>query len=73
MSNKKSLNPKNIVSQNDNNNYNHTNTSYNESFSNKLILPVENASDKHSDESSFSSIMKKNNLLFEEKNVFASF
>ena len=69
MSNIKSLNPKNILSQNDNNNYNQTNTSYNESFSNKLILPVENASDKHSDESSFSSIMKKNNLLFEEKNV----
>ena len=42
---------------------------YNETFAGKDLLPLKNTESKKEDEDSFSSAIKKNNLLFEEKSV----
>lgn len=60
------LKPKNIKSKDDNK---IINSSYNETLSNKLFLPEENIDKKDNEESSFSSVIKKKNLLFEEQDV----
>ena len=60
------LKPKNIISKNDNK---INDSSYNETLSNKLFLPEENIDKKDNEESSFSSVIKKKNLLFEEQDV----
>ena len=62
------FNPKD-VELNVQNKTNNSDTSYNETIAVKNLLPLENADLKPEDEDSFSSVIKKNNLLFEEKSV----
>ena len=64
-----SFNPKDIE-LNVENKTNISNSLYNETIVDKNLLPLEKQDLKKEDEDSFSSVIKKNNLLFEQKNRF---
>ena len=63
-----SFNPKDIE-LNVENKTNISNSLYNETIVDKNLLPLEKQDLKKEDEDSFSSVIKKNNLLFEQKSV----
>ena len=65
---KEQNNPKDIEINIENKN-NNLNNSYNETLAGKNLLPLKDIEAKKDDEDSFSSVIKKNNLLFEEKSV----
>ena len=59
----------NDIELNVENRTNNADSLYNETFAGKDLLPLKNTELKKEDEDSFSSAIKKNNLLFEEKSV----